>query len=129
MPYKNQSPRNAGFGRSKRPGGRIDYALLSGRGSSRNRLPADWRERLPDPRSYYGGIFEKLIGPNPSGWCSARCVFHDDHHPSLTMSLNTGQWHCFGCGAGGDLIGFHIRKTRKPFQDAVADLIGLKVSA
>lgn len=34
------------------------------------------------------------------------CPYHDDSSPSLHADLRTGKWHCFGCGASGDL--FHV---------------------
>lgn len=33
----------------------------------------------------------------------ARCPFHDDHHPSLKLGRG---FHCFGCGAQGDVLTF-----------------------
>ena len=36
---------------------------------------------------------------NASGM--TRCPFHDDHTPSLKLSRG---FHCFGCGAQGDVI-------------------------
>lgn len=36
----------------------------------------------------------------------ARCPFHDDHTPSLKLSRG---FHCFGCGAQGDVITFVSR--------------------
>jgi DNA primase len=34
------------------------------------------------------------------------CPFHGDKNPSLILSPEKGLWHCFGCGAGGDLFRF-----------------------
>lgn len=31
------------------------------------------------------------------------CPSHSDRHPSAGVNLTTGAWHCFVCGAGGDL--------------------------
>ena len=36
----------------------------------------------------------------------ARCPFHDDHTPSLKLDK---RYHCFGCGADGDVIDFTAR--------------------
>lgn len=34
------------------------------------------------------------------------CPFHGDLSPSLSFNEERGIWHCFGCGAGGNLIDF-----------------------
>ena len=36
----------------------------------------------------------------------ACCPFHDDHHPSMKVDT---RFHCFGCGADGDVIDFTAR--------------------
>lgn len=36
----------------------------------------------------------------------ARCPFHEDRHPSLKLGRG---FHCFGCGAHGDVISFVSR--------------------
>lgn len=88
-------------------------------------LPADWRNRLPSPLDYYKAHVAKLSKPNGSGWAQGRCPFHDDHDASLSVNLDEprGGWRCFaGCGAG-DLVGFQMLLTGKPFKDAVAELL------
>lgn len=85
----------------------------------------DWRDRLPDPASYYSAHVVKLSRPNATGWAQGRCPFHDDGSASLSVQVtdSRGGWRCFaGCG-GGDLVGFHMRRTGKPFKEAVADLL------
>lgn len=52
----------------------------------------------------------------------ARCPFHPDDTPSLMVSPEKGLWHCFGCGAGGDAIGFLMRIERLSFAEALAKL-------
>ena len=40
-----------------------------------------------------------------------RCPFHDDKTPSLSISAETGKFHCFGCHAkGGDIFDFVVSK-------------------
>lgn len=91
------------------------------------RLPRNWRERLPDPFSYYGARVERLGKPNPEGWAQGRCPLHDDKHESLSVHIagERGGWRCFaGCGKG-DMVSFHERLTGKPFAEAVRDLLGV----
>src|SRR2546426_8432419 len=40
-----------------------------------------------------------------------RCPFHEDKTPSLSISAETGKFHCFGCNAkGGDIFDFVVTK-------------------
>ena len=34
------------------------------------------------------------------------CPFHDDHSPSMVVSPSRQTYHCFVCGASGDVISF-----------------------
>lgn len=89
-----------------------------------SRLPVDWRERLPDPATYYVHHVKKLTRPGLNGWASGHCCLHDDSTASLSVNLEHGGWRCHaGCG-GGDLVAFHMRRTNLGFYEAVADLIG-----
>jgi DNA primase len=38
------------------------------------------------------------------------CPFHDERTPSFSVNADQGLYHCFGCGVGGDAIGF-VRET------------------
>ena len=35
-----------------------------------------------------------------------RCPFHEERTPSFSVNADRSLYHCFGCGVGGDLIGF-----------------------
>jgi DNA primase len=50
------------------------------------------------------------------------CPFHDDKNPSFHVNDDMGVYHCFGCGAGGDIIGFVMRYKNLSFKEAVAEL-------
>jgi DNA primase len=50
------------------------------------------------------------------------CPFHNEKSPSFTVVEEKGFWHCFGCGAHGDVVGFAMRAEGLPFPDAVERL-------
>ena len=52
------------------------------------------------------------------------CPFHDEKSPSLSVSPARGLYHCFGCGAGGDVIRFVQNIEHLDFTDAVERLAG-----
>ncbi|WP_374633208.1 DNA primase [Ferrovibrio sp.] len=53
---------------------------------------------------------------------SGLCPFHNEKSPSFTVNDDKGFFHCFGCGAHGDVIGFVMRHNGLPFPDAVEQL-------
>jgi DNA primase len=56
----------------------------------------------------------------PSGKAfMARCPFHvEDRTPSMSVSGVPGRYHCFACGAGGDVIDYVARFNGISFRDA-----------
>jgi len=52
------------------------------------------------------------------------CPFHNEKTPSFTVSEDKGFFHCFGCGAHGDVIGFVTRTEGLSFPEAVERLAG-----
>jgi len=49
----------------------------------------------------------------------ALCPFHEERTPSFVVTPHRGLYHCFGCGLGGDVIGFLVRYDRLNFIQAV----------
>lgn len=50
------------------------------------------------------------------------CPFHNEKTPSFTVSDDKAFFHCFGCGAHGDVVGFVMRSEGLPFPEAVERL-------
>lgn len=58
------------------------------------------------------------------------CPFHNEKTGSFTVYPETQSFYCFGCGAGGDAIGFLRRIENLDYMDAVkllADRAGLQI--
>lgn len=66
----------------------------------------------------------RKAGANYSG----RCPFHEERTPSFSVNPSEKLYYCFGCGAGGNLIGFVMAKENLDFPAAVeylADKYGI----
>ena len=68
----------------------------------------------------------KKAGINHKGLCP----FHGEKSPSFIVSPTRQTYHCFGCGAHGNAVGFLMEHAGLGFPDAVRDLaqqVGLTV--
>lgn len=83
-----------------------------------NRLLEDIRVRVNLPEIV--GKRVKLIrkGREHSGLCP----FHNEKTPSFTVSEDKGFYHCFGCGAHGDVISFVMNTEGLSFPETVERL-------
>ncbi|MBM3470895.1 MAG: DNA primase [Armatimonadetes bacterium] len=50
------------------------------------------------------------------------CPFHQEKTPSFHVDPERGLFHCFGCGAGGDIFDFLMRSANLNFMEAAAEL-------
>ena len=58
------------------------------------------------------------------------CPFHNEKTPSFTVFADKANYHCFGCGAGGDVITFIRQIENLDYMEAVrflADRAGMTV--
>jgi DNA primase len=61
---------------------------------------------------------------------SACCPFHDERTPSFSVNPERQFYYCFGCGAGGNALGFVMDYERLDFREAVEGLaqsVGLEI--
>jgi DNA primase len=47
------------------------------------------------------------------------CPFHEDETPSLVVTPGKNLWHCFGCGAGGDVVAWMMKAEGVSFRHAI----------
>lgn len=52
------------------------------------------------------------------------CPFHNEKTGSFHVSQNKQLYHCFGCGAGGDVFGFLMEYENFTFREAMEQLAG-----
>ncbi len=79
---------------------------------------ADIKARLSIVDVIQGFVSLKKSGKNHIGLCP----FHDDKNPSMHVNDEKGFFHCFSCGAGGDVFGFLMRYSNIGFPEALREL-------
>lgn len=68
----------------------------------------------------------KKVGKNYVGLCP----FHTEKTPSFTVSPDKQLYHCFGCGAGGNVFNFIMQYEKVSFFEAikkVAEYVGIEL--
>lgn len=58
------------------------------------------------------------------------CPFHNEKTPSFTVSDTKQFFHCFGCGEGGDVVTFIMKKENLDFPEAIkflGDKLGIAI--
>ncbi len=50
------------------------------------------------------------------------CPFHKEKTPSFSVDPDRGLYYCFGCGAGGDALKFHMAVTGDDFVGSIESL-------
>ncbi len=86
--------------------------------SSSTSAIADIKARLSIVDVIQGFVSLKKSGKNYIGLCP----FHDDNNPSMHVNDEKGFFHCFSCGAGGDVFGFLMRYSNIGFREALKEL-------
>jgi DNA primase len=73
------------------------------------------------PIDHVVGEYVQLTGGG-GGQLKGVCPFHDEKSASFYVNPSKGVYHCFGCQAGGDTIGFVMEIEHLSFSEAVERL-------
>ncbi|NUQ57732.1 MAG: hypothetical protein HUT38_04605, partial [Candidatus Paceibacter sp.] len=74
-----------------------------------------------DKTKFYRELIPSLkLNGNPEAL--GLCPFHNDHHPSLSVNLETGLFRCFSCNAKGDVFTFYQKYKDCDFPTALHEI-------
>src|SRR6187399_2578800 len=85
-------------------------------------LSPQWLDELRSRVTLSGVVMRTTKLTRAGREWKACCPFHNEKTPSFTVSDEKGFFHCFGCGAHGDVIGFVMRSEGLSFPETVERL-------
>ena len=81
-------------------------------------IPAEIKSKLPVADLIGETVELKRAGSAFKGLCP----FHAEKTPSFIVNPDRESWHCFGCGEGGDIFTFVMKRDGLEFREALAHL-------
>ena len=83
------------------------------------RLPDSFLQELKD-RNNILDVVSGYVNLKRSGrTMSGLCPFHGEKTPSFHVNAEQGYFHCFGCGAGGNVITFVMEYENYSFREEI----------
>lgn len=95
-----------------------------------NKIPRDFILEIIDKANIEQLIGERITCRKRGHEYTACCPFHQEKTASFTISPAKQFYHCFGCGAHGNVIDFLMQHDRLSFPEAVEQLasqLGLRI--
>lgn len=86
------------------------------------RFPPSFLERLRSQITLSEVIGRRITLKKHGREFQACCPFHNEKTPSFTVNDEKNFFHCFGCAAHGDAIGFVMRHDRLTYPEAIEKL-------
>ena len=75
-----------------------------------------------DLKRFYEKETSQEIIADANGGAMILCVFHEDKDASLSININTGMFHCFGCSESGSIFDFYMKRHGVDFKTALKEL-------
>jgi DNA primase len=97
----------------KLPGKRGPFSRVTSSG-----IPAEIKSKLPVADLIGETVALKRAGSAFKGLCP----FHAEKTPSFIVTPDRESWHCFGCGEGGDIFTFVMKRDGLEFREALSRL-------
>jgi DNA primase len=86
------------------------------------RIPDELVEEIRSANDIVDVISERIPVKKAGRNYKAVCPFHQEKTPSFNINPERQIYHCFGCGAGGNVITFLMEYEKMGFLDAVREL-------
>jgi DNA primase len=86
------------------------------------RIPQDVLDRVLAAHDVVEVVSRSLPLQKTGRAWKALCPFHEEKTPSFTVNPDRQTFKCFGCGAGGNVFGFLMKREGLTFPEAVRQL-------
>jgi DNA primase len=86
------------------------------------RIPDELVDEIRSANDIVDVISERIPVKRAGRNYRALCPFHQEKTPSFNINPERQIYHCFGCGAGGNVITFLMEHDKMGFLDAVREL-------
>lgn len=86
------------------------------------RFPQELIDQVRTSNDIVDVISERIQVKKAGRNYKARCPFHQEKTPSFNINPERQIYHCFGCGAGGNVLTFVMEYDKLSFPEAVREL-------
>ncbi|MBR0649526.1 hypothetical protein GXW78_07635, partial [Roseomonas terrae] len=93
---------------------------MNASGTKAGRVPEAFLEEIRHALPIEQVVSRHVALKRRGQWLSGLCPFHQEKSPSFAVHPARRNFHCFGCGAHGDVVGFVMRHDGCTFPEAVA---------
>ena len=86
------------------------------------RVPEETIERIRNTADIYDVVAQYVDLKKRGRYFFGLCPFHSEKTPSFSVAPDKQIYHCFGCGAGGNVFSFIVEHEKISFIEAVKQL-------